>query len=229
VKSINRNRVWIGAIFFIAIIALAVPGIIRVNKITCESQFGPCRPDLQMSLEKHLGKSLIAAKKGVGVTLRDEPLVKSFDVRFKLPAGIEAVVVEKKISFGLKDLKKNAIALVDKEGYIVAITNTTNLPTVAGVDLAEGVGEKVSASQLFALELVSDMFTFYQVKEGTFEGDGLVVEIPKGPKIIFPLEGEKSVLFSSLRLIISKIEGEQGGNVDSATIDLRYKNPVISY
>lgn len=228
-KSINRNLVWIGAIFFIAIAIIAAPGIIRVKKITCESQFGPCRPDLQGSLNRYSGKSFRTATKAVVATLSQEPLVESFDVRFKLPAGIEVVVVEKKISFGLKDLKKNAIALVDKEGYIVAISDTTNLPTVSGVDLAGGVGEKVSARQLFALELISDMFTFYQVKDGTLQDDGLVVEIPKGPRVIFPLEGEKSVLFSSLRLIISKIEEEQGEKADLATIDLRYKNPVISY
>jgi hypothetical protein len=47
--------------------------------------------------------------------------------------------------------------------------------------------------------------------------------------VIFPLEGERAVLISSLRLIISKLEAEEEGKSQSASIDLRFKNPVVTY
>jgi hypothetical protein len=76
------------------------------------------------------------------------------------------------------------------------------------------------------------MFSSYQVREGIIEDESLVIELSQGPRVIFPLEGEKEVLLGSLRLVLSKLNNDAQDskieNVSGASIiDLRFKNPVI--
>ncbi len=85
------------------------------------------------------------------------------------------------------------------------------------------VGEKVTEETLFALELLYDMFSFYQVQTGKIDKSSLVIELSRGPKVIFPLEGSHQVLLGSLRLVLSKLNSDS----QVSTIDLRFKNPVI--
>lgn len=225
----KKGYILIGIVAILAISAFAIPGVIPVGQISCESQFGPCRGKTQEALQKYQGQAVRKAKKEIGQMLSSEVFVESYDVRFVLPVGLKVVVIEKKPVYALRDLDKEAIALTDKEGYIVSIVEGTNLPVLSGVGFAIGVGEKVSGESLFALEILSEMFQFYQVKEGVLEKGGLSLELNEGAKVIFPLEGDKSVLISSLRLILSKLEEEEEGLSKRATIDLRFKNPVVTY
>jgi cell division septal protein FtsQ len=228
VKSPKKNLIWVGVVAILAILILASPGLIPVNKVSCESQFGPCRAELEESLKASEGKSLKEARRRITSLLDAEVLVQSFDVRFKLPATLEVVLIEKKPVYAIRDLEKKAIALLDKEGYIVAIVPSTNLPTLNGTSLGSGVGEKIESEKLFALEIVSEMFKLYGVKEGSLENDGLSLKLATGAKVVFPLQGEKGVLISSLQVILLKIESEEEAK-GVPSIDLRFKNPVITY
>ena len=225
----GKSYILIGILAIAAILVVAIPGIIPVSEISCESQFGPCRKEVEAALDIFQGESLRKAKKQITTQLETEVYIESFVVRFMLPNGLKVFVIEKKPVYALKDLDKQAIALTDKEGYIVAIVDETNLPVLLGRGLFGAVGEKVETEILFGLEVLSDMFQYYQVKETVFERSGFSVELGDGPKVVFPLEGDKAVLISSLRLIISKIEEEEEGKSKKATIDLRFKNPVVTY
>jgi hypothetical protein len=229
VRKAKKSYILVGVLAILAILGVSVPGIIRVGEVSCESQFGPCRKEVEEALNKFRGQSLRAARGKIKTLLASEVYVETFDVRFSLPAKLKVVIIEKKPVYALKDLVKNAIALTDQEGYIVAIVEGTNLPLLATSEAFGAVGEKVGGSTLFGLGVMADMFEFYQVKEGTLERESLRVKIDQGPEVIFPLEGERAVLISSLRLIISKLEAEEEGKSQSASIDLRFKNPVVTY
>ena len=228
-KRAKKSYVAIGVLAILVIASVSISGIIPVKKISCESQFGPCRKQVEDALSKYQGESLRKAKKQITSLLTTEVFIESFDVRFTLPANLKVYVIEKKPVYALNDLEKQAIALTDKEGYIVSIVETTNLPVLSGRGLFGGVGEKVDGETLFGLAVVSDMFQFYQVKEGVLGKSGLTVELKEGSTVIFPLEGDRAVLISSLRLIISKLEEEGEGKSKGVTIDLRFKNPVVTY
>ena len=225
----KKSLIFLGLFLIFVILAVAAPGIIPVKEISCQSQFGPCRSELENSLKTFEGKSLKEARAGIKSLLTADVLIDSFDVRFKLPSGYEVLLIEKKPVYALWDLGKKAAALVDRQGYIIAIVPSTNLPTLKGDNLFEGVGQTLGEEKLFALEVLSQMFQFYQVKEGALSKDSLIIEVDDGPRVIFPLQGDKGVLISSLRLIISKLESEEGGKSKLAIIDLRYKNPVVTY
>ena len=212
-----------------AIMFVSVPGIVPLRQVSCESQFGPCRKEIENALDKYRGESLRKAKKEIRTLLSAEVYIESFDVRFTLPANFKVFVIEKKPVYAIKDLEKQAIALTDKEGYIVAIVEETNLPVLEGRGLFGAVGETAEGATLFGLEVLSDMFQFFKVKEGILEKSGLTVEMSGGPKVIFPLEGDRAVYISSLQLIISRLEEEEEGKSKKATIDLRFKNPVVTY
>jgi len=229
VKRAKKSYVLVGVLAILVIASVSLPGIIPVKKISCESQFGPCRKQVEDALSKYQGESLRRAKAQITALLGAEVFIESFDVRFTLPANLKVYVIEKKPVYAINDLEKQAIALTDKEGYIVSIVETTNLPVLSGRGLFGGVGEKVDGETLFGLAVVSDMFQFYQVKEGVLEKGGLTVELKEGSTVIFPLEGDRAVLISSLRLIISKLEEEAEGKSKGVTIDLRFKNPVVTY
>ena len=225
----KKSYVLVGVIAILAIIVISVPGIVPVNHIRCESQFGPCREEVDTALDKYQGENFRKAKRDIHTLLETEVYVESFVVRLILPNDLRVYVIEKKPVYAIQDLEKQAIALADKEGYIVAIVEATNLPLLSGNKLFSGVGEKIESEILFGLEVLSDMFTYYQVKKADFIKSGLTVEIEGGPKVIFPLEGDRAVLISSLRLIISKLEQESEAKSGTATIDLRFKNPVVTY
>ena len=228
-KRAKKSYIFVGVLAILAIVIISIPGVIAVNKISCESQFGPCRKEIEESLAKYRGESLRKAKKQIAQLLASEVFIESFDVRFMLPTNLKVFVIEKKPVYAIRDLEKQALALTDKEGYIVAIVEGTNLPVLTGSNLFGSVGEKVEGATLFGLEILSDMFQFYQVKEAVLEKSGLTVELNGGPKVIFPLEGDRAVYISSLRLIISKLEAEEEGKSNKAMIDLRFKNPVVTY
>jgi hypothetical protein len=229
VKRGKKNYIVLGILAILTIVGLSIGGIIPIKKISCESQFGPCRTQIEEALKAYQGENLRAAKKNISRMLASEVYIESFDIRFMLPSSLSVVVIEKKPVYALLDPEKQAIALVDKEGYIVAIEEATNLPTLVATGLVGGVGDRLSGQTLFGLEILSDMFGFWGVKQGILQETGLRVELEGGPKVIFPLEGDRAVLISSLRLIVSKLEAEKAARVGRPTIDLRFKNPVVTY
>jgi cell division septal protein FtsQ len=222
---INAKRVLIFISFgLVIILTIYLPRIVKINSVTCESQFGPCSPNLSEKLALLRGTPVGETRKRVSEILASDILVKKFSIQFKLPNNFEVNILERKPKFALNNSGRSTVTLVDEEGYIVAIEVSTNLPRVIIHDFPGNVGEKVSKENLFALQVVGDLFTFYQIKKGEVDKDNLRVELKNGVKVIFPLEGDRSVLISSLELVLKRY-GADSDLPDE--IDLRYKNPVI--
>ena len=211
-------------IIIVTLLIIFVPKVLKVGDIACESQFGPCSQILVERLDMLEGKPIGDSRKQISEILTSEVLVKDFSVQILLPNRLQVNLLERKSKFALKVQSSDSLALADEEGYIVGIESQSNLPQLV-VDSAPGnVGEKVSDENLFAMQIVSDLFSFYQVREGKVSEGNLQVELKGKIRVIFPLEGDRSVLISSLELVLKKYEDV---GVVPREIDLRYKNPVI--
>ena len=211
-------------IIIVTLVIIFVPKVLKVGDIACESQFGPCSQILVERLDMLEGKPIGDSRKQISEILTSEVLVKDFSVQILLPNRLQVNLLERKSKFALKVQSSDSLALADEEGYIVGIESQSNLPQLV-VDSAPGnVGEKVSDENLFAMQIVGDLFSFYQVREGKVSEGNLQVELKGKIRVIFPLEGDRSVLISSLELVLKRYD--DAGDVPRE-IDLRYKNPVI--
>lgn len=208
----------------LASLFFVTPRLIKIGEISCNNQFGECSGVLESELTKLAGKSLYDAKRQASLLLKENVFVKEYTIQFKLPDRLSVYVIDRKARFALKRKGQDAFALVDKDGYSIAIVEKNSLPTVEFDGSPPNVGERVDDKNLFALKLIESMFTFYQVKVGSIENESFQVELTDSKSVVFPLEGEKDLLISSLQLILAKLENE---GVAYQIIDLRFKNPVI--
>jgi len=219
------TKLSLGLVILIGTLSIIfVPKVLKVGDIVCVSQFGPCSQILAGRLSLLEGKPIGDAKREISEILTSEVLVKDYSIQILLPNRLRVNLLERKPKFALKVQSSDSLTLVDEEGYIVGIESQSNLPQLV-VDSAPGnVGEKVSDENLFGLQIVGDLFSFYQVREGKVSEGNLQVELKGKIRVIFPLEGDRSVLISSLELVLKKYD-DAGDN--PREIDLRYKNPVI--
>ena len=204
-------------------LVIFVPSILKIWEVDCVSQFGPCNPLIENKISKVKSRSLKDAKKQLKEVLTKDVLVKNFSVQFTLPDRLKINVLERKPKFATFEKDRGSVALIDEEGYIVAIESQTNLPTIETNILPGNVGEKVNDEIFFALKLIDSLFSKYQVKEGKIENGTFIIELKEGETVIFPLEGDSDLLISSLELVLKKFESEK---VKPKVIDLRFKNPV---
>ena len=229
-------KVFAGLIFIGFIIGLffIVPKKVKIKEISCQSQFGPCNASVLRTIEKTASgeKSFYDTKREINGILSSNILIRDYSFHFQFPAQIEVYTIERKPRYALKVKSTDSYALVDEEGYVIYFQDLTGLPYLITTDPPPNVGEVISSETSFALEVLSGMFSAYQVREGKIEDESLVIELSQGPKVIFPLEGEKEVLLGSLKLVLSKLNNESEDSkienvLGARIIDLRFKNPVI--
>lgn len=212
------------SILFFAVIALSfllAPRILPINNISCSNQYGSCDEALEQDLGKIKEKSLKETKELIVGILKRNLFVKEYTLRYEIPDKIRIYTIAKKAKFALKNIEADTYALIDQGGMVLGFGEKSTLPKVIFAGKYAGVGETVSAKELFALNLISSMYYYYQVKEGIMVGDGLEVRMSDGVTVTFPLEGDREVLLGSLKIIkdskITKV----------SAIDLRFKNPVL--
>lgn len=224
-------KIGITLLFIIAIVlfVLLVPRMLVIKNIICINQYGSCQETLNLKLENLKGKSLEEVKQEVSAIMRQDLFVKEYVLRYEIPDRVVINAISKKAKFVLKSIDKDKLALVDRDGLVLGLGENFTLPRVfISTDYAV-VGEKVSKRELFALNLVSDLYYFYQVKEGEMFEDRLEIYLNDGVKVIFPLEGDRDVMLGGLKVILSGLNQD---NKDSrikkvSEIDLRFKNPVL--
>ncbi len=208
-----------------------VPRYLKVEKISCSSQFGPCNYELQKELTSFEGKALVEAKSGARSVLESNVKITDYFMRFQLPNRIIVDVVERKSYFALRQKGNELVALVDSDGSVVSFQENTSLPTLNISSTPPGVGEKADDRVVFAAELLLDMYTSYQVREGFLEEDMFTVDLLTGETVIFPLEGDREILLGSLVAILSRLkQADDASRIETANvseIDLRFKNPVL--
>lgn len=209
-----------------------LPNSIKIRTIACQSQFGPCNKNLQASIDSLGELNLVDIREELKSLFSDNVLVKEYSFQFSFPDKLQINIVENKAIYALKKADQANSLLIDRRGYVLGEQGTTNLPTVETLSDPPKIGEKVGDKTLFALEVIYDVYASYQIQKGEIVDEALVIEFPSGPKVIFPLEGDRQVLLGSLSLILSRLNSdaektriEEVQNV--RIIDLRFKNPVL--
>ena len=218
----------LGLILLLVASFFLLPFFIKIKNISCQSQYGPCSNDLNQKLDGYKNKSLREAKKGITRELKNDNTVSQFGFQLKFPATLKIDLIEDKALYALVKESDPNFFLVNKDGTVIKIVAETNLPRVILESTPPNVGEKVSSENLFALKIVYDLWTLYQIKEGAITQNYLTIMHPTGIKVIFPLEGDKDLLIGSLQLILSRLNGAtKDSKINVSTIDLRFKNPVL--
>jgi len=211
-------------VVFVLVIFL-LPLIIKIQ-IECKSQFGECPDEVNAKLQTLNSSNLFSATNKASNYLKKDFLVSDFSTQFKLPNIMVVNIITKKPYFAIKDVSTGKFELVDQKGVILALTDSSTLPIVVSSESLKKVGENVSSDDLFALNLIAGVNEMYQVGYGTITNDALVVDMPVGVRVIFPLGSEDSeVLLGALRLIYTKVTTNYLGVYTQ--IDMRYKNPVL--
>jgi hypothetical protein len=224
---VSKKLIGIIAVFLPVLALVLSPFFVKVTKVECSSQYGPCSENIETNAGKIVGKSLFSAKANVKKELKDNFEVERFTTQFNIPSTLKVFVVIKKPSFALKNEAVSEIDLVDSEGNVVATTSESSLPSVVTTNVLAKPGEKVGENELTALKLIAGVYQMYQVSSGKIEGDSLRIVLPSGLRVIFPIQAgaDTDLLLGSLRLIESKIESDSPGFYGE--VDMRYKNPVL--
>lgn len=230
--KILRLFVIAAIILLFVFLVIFVPRVLIIDEIMCSSQFGPCKQSIVESLANIKQNSLFDASRNIDEYFLDNTLVSDYSVQFKLPRKLTVSVIERKPVFGVKAGQGSQIALIDKDGRVISIEDTSGLPILITNGNLPEIGHIISPRILFALKIVSDMHSVYHVSGGSIENDGLEFDLKDGPLVIFPLEGDVDILLGSLSSILSQLNIGDGdikiGTTDEVRlIDLRFKNPVI--
>lgn len=218
-------------LFFLILLLsfLVIPRILIIKNISCSNQYGDCSENLELELEKAKGKSLIEAKKEIAGIMKQNLFVKEYTLRYEIPDKIRIYTIAKKAKFSLKNIEVDIYALIDQDGMVLGFGENSTLPKVIFAGKYAGVGETVGTKELFALNLISSLYYFYQVKEGMIVEDRLEVRMSDGVTVTFPLEGDRDILLGSLKVILSRLnEDAKDSKIKKVSqIDLRFKNPVL--
>ena len=221
------KKIILSAIPLILLLAFFLPGILVKVKIECRSQYGDCPREVVDRIGGLNGKNMSVARRELKKELKSNFLVSAFTVQFKLPNILRVDLIVKKPVYALKKAESDVLALVDREGTVLAVSNQAFTPVVITKGNLLEAGEKVNEKDLSALELMDGVYKMYQTSTGNIEGDTLLVELPGPIRVIFPLAGtDRNMLLGSLRLIYSNIRDDKG-TILYSQIDLRYKNPVL--
>jgi cell division septal protein FtsQ len=218
--------------FFILIVAALLPSrLIKINKISCQSQYGNCDQNIDAEIQKYRGQNLSFASKNTQKTLSNHILVKNYTVRYQFPNELKISLIERTAKYSLASATKNQFLNIDSEGIALSLTDTTELPFVIIDSKLPYPGIKVTDQQKFALDLTYDLFLTFQIKETQLDSQSLVIELNPSLRVIFPLEGDRKALVGSLVLLYPRVQNQSEESIESLglvdTIDLRFQNPVL--
>ena len=197
---------------------LVLPRLIKINKVICASQYGPCPEEIKTEAEGLTGKTLFEIKKELENKYGTDKKIQEFSFYYQIPQTVKINLVLKKAAFAIKNEGSEVFRLLTKDGEAIAEVNETNLPVLIGTD-----------ANLFALKLLNGLNYAYQIKTGEIKENSFFISLPEGITVIFPLEGDSDLLLGSLKLILSRLNDASVKSkiVKVLTIDLRYKNPII--
>ncbi len=200
--------------------------LIKINRISCSSQFGECNLNITDELGGIKLGSLKDSKEKINITLGKNKRVKEFVINYTPPKTLQVKVLERKPQVAI--LRKNAsdYILVDREGVVLEEDSSTLLPIIIISEVGHSTEELT-----FAANLQYELFTNFNVNSSIMKKDHLLVN-KDNVNFLLPLEGDLDVVLGSYNLILSWLKSEKEESriekVDAAReVDLRYKNPVM--
>ena len=230
-KKVLKKILYILPLLFLFSLFFVIPRVIVVKKIICSTQYDSCDQAIISEIEKSINKKLPQAKKEISIYLENNYFIRDFAIQYQIPDVLKINVVIEKAKFCLKSELNDVFSYIDKEGKVLELRGTCNLPIVYINSQNFNVGEKVNSELLSALNLLNQIFISYNIKEGKIVDNYLEVQFNQGYKVLFPLNKDNQVLLGSLRLIINRLntEGSESRIIEGGVnvIDLRYENPVL--
>ena len=228
-KKVPRIVLYIAALVLLGFGVFVFFKYLKISRIRCESQFGPCSESVETKLGELQGYGILETFTRVNKTLKEDRRISEYSVRYIIPNTLSVYVIEKKSVIALGKQGTDRFVILDKDYKVIGIEKSTFLPIVnvsssEGIDF--GLGSDIPSSLLFAAKIGKEMFMVYGVKLSVVYNDRVEVKLTNGPKVIFPLGGEIDVLMGSLNLILSRLNNASG-EIRIGEVDLRYKNPVI--
>lgn len=214
-------------LIFLAIVSVLLLFLglqVKVTKISCYTQYGPCPESYQERLTTLTGRLLYTVGGSeVKESLSALGVVGKVRVIKHLSGKIEVVVEVEKPRVAVNVGRGHKLLLVNLNGEIVSQVEASSLPKLS-------VGtRKISPEDsnfVSALRLVELSSRAVPVSSAQMSGEDLVFTTDT-TQVLMPLSGrEEQVLVGSLQLILTRstIEGER-----PVKIDLRFKNAVATY
>ena len=193
----------------------------KITRIECRSQYGACSEEVENSLNGiGLGKAYGEIKKEVARVLGEELTTRTLRVSRTLPGGVLVSVIEKKAEVAIV-VNENEYSLVDQEGEELGLVQMTQLPRL--YIQAEEVG---SQEKRLAIQILSELFKKQSVNYALINDQGLLVKLPDGLNVIFPLQGDIDVLLGRLIMVHSWLKANPQ-EIRITIVDLRYDNAVL--
>jgi cell division septal protein FtsQ len=210
----------------------SIPKFIKIGKVSCHSQFGNCNHEISSRLQNVIGGDYYSTKNRIEQILSSIMLVEKYSVQFKLPNILVVDILERKPKYALSSANQEWLALTDKEGVVLGLSDSTNLPTVRVLGYLPNPGDVVDDEILFASKIVYGTSLQHSVLTAEMGESKLRVALTNGRSIIFPLEGDVELLLGSLNIIIGRLNSSQEeSKIEKVSeikiIDLRFKNPVL--
>ncbi len=215
------------------LLVLLVPfsGSIKVKKITCKTQYGPCTASLEEQLSRLMGARLLTvsthAIEDIALSL---PSVREVHV-YKYFYGKLEVVLNITKPYGAIQLRlpngelSQQLFLVDQGGRRVGTTDVTSLPTLVIPSSLMSISDY--NPNLSPYLGVADLMNRARgIKTVELTADALIFRV-ENVVVWFPQETiDPRLLVGSLQFILARstIEGKQ-----PVKIDMRFKNPVVVF
>lgn len=201
---------------------------IKISSIICSNQFGSCNTTLNSELSALLGKDIFQAKNDLEKILQNKVYIKNYSIYYKFPDKLEVNIIVRKPKYSI--FNNENYLLIDDEGTVLSLSDSTVLPTIINAERFLNVGENISPKELFSLKIVYDVQSIYKIKRAVFKQNELEIELADSYKVIFPVEGDREVLVGSLVLILDSLKDSEFRSenmINVQIIDLRFKNPVL--
>ncbi len=216
--------------------AIAVVSVRSINlqSLSCQNQYGTCNEDILLGLQSLVGNRLIGAHKDISKILTNDRRVESFAVHYKPFTSIHVDYIEKSAQFALENREYQTYAILDNNGTVIELVETSVLPSVVTANTLPNIGEKVPDDVYFAIRLASKLRPQYEMSTFVLKNKHLEVSGIDDYTLLFPLDGDIDLLIGSMTLILSRLKQSQEefrieDNRKIREIDLRFKNPVLRY
>jgi len=194
--------------FFLSFLfLLLLPEIVKVQRVSCESQFGNCLDRIIVESELE-GLKLSRAKRELNEGISGLDFVEDFELAYEPPRGLSVFIKEKTVAIEIDGVFYSA------EGEAISGKNdeVTRISASRKPDRQE-IAFVASVSQILGL------------RNASIVADRLETNIA-GVDFILPLTGDDKLTAGKVRLILSQLNS-LSQETKIKEVDLRFASPVL--
>lgn len=197
-----------------------------IQTISCKTQYGPCSQEDNEVINKIIGKNLFFIKSvNYSSQLEHIYINKKAFIEKIFPSKIAVFIEKRKAIVAIEQKLQNKFYLIDADGRVIGLRESSFLPTLIADDFELKEGEFVKSELISAVKILYLLYKSQSIMTGVVEAGTLTILIDT-VTVNFPLDKDPQILVGALQLIISRSRIE--GNLPKM-IDLRYVKPVLNY